>query len=751
MENSMSTPASNVYPGSISGSPTLEQGAVVVPSAEERFDPFSFRRPADEQVRNSMIMIIDDETSVTLAVRKFLFEAGFKNFVLLDDATQAIRSIELHEPDLVLLDIRMQVNGLDILRTMKQNEKTKGIPVITLTGSVDSKTRLQALGMGADDFLTKPVDMGELVARVRNTLCGKIFRDQLARYSSELEDDLLRDSLTGVANRRAFDYELDRRMTEWTRQRTPMALVLVDADHFKGINDRMGHRQGDQILKMIAKRMSETVRGMDLVARYGGEEFAVIMPGAALENAMVLGERIRRSIESCRFDFKGEAFHVTVSVGMTESCERDDVKSFFERADKALYLAKSEGRNCCRSDDGRAFENRNGISAAIGTDRLSFAGRLAEATNQAARILVIDDEPSTALMVRKLLIEAGYYGVKAIHEPGEALAKIRTNMPDLILCDINMPGISGIEILEAVKANPETRDIPFLFLTSATESDVKVRCLNLGATDFLGKPVNGAELIARVQNTLLAKAHIRYLSDESSRLEREVRQRTAELFESRREAIQCLARAAEMRDDATGSHVYRVGRYAAILGEEFGFDEERCEWLEYAAQLHDVGKIGIPDHILKKPGKLTPEEYEFIKGHCILGRQVIRNEELRKKGAGEKASSAQRSRFFDNCDSPIMRMAAVVTESHHERWDGTGYPHQLKGEAIPLEGRIAAVADVFDAISSRRCYKDAIELETCFRMIEEASGTQFDPSVVAAFLKRKADFVSVFLQYNDNA
>ena len=746
----MSIPISNMLPGLNSEIPTLGPDVVVLPNGQERLDPFSFRRPTDEQVRNSMIMIIDDETSVTLAVRKFLSEAGFKNFVLLDDATQAIRTIEQHDPDLVLLDIRMQVNGLDILRTMKQSEKTKGIPVITLTGSVDAKTRLQALGMGADDFLTKPVDMGELVARVRNMLCTKIFRDQLARYSSELEDDLLRDSLTGVANRRAFDYELDRRMTEWARQRTPMALVLVDADRFKGVNDRMGHRQGDLVLKMIAKRMSETVRGMDLVARYGGEEFAVIMPGASLENAMLLGERIRRTIESHQFEFNNEAFHVTVSVGITESCERDDVRSFFERADKALYLAKAEGRNCCRSDDGRAFENRTGVSAANANDRLSSAGRQAEATNQAARILVIDDEPSTALMVRKLLMEAGYYGVKAIHEPGEALAKIRTNMPDLILCDINMPGISGIEILEAVKANSETKDIPFLFLTSATESDVKVRCLNLGAADFLGKPVNGAELIARVQNTLLARAHIKYLSDESNRLEREVRQRTAELYESRREAIQCLARAAEMRDDATGSHVYRVGRYAAILGEELGFDEERCEWLEYAAQLHDVGKIGIPDHILKKPDKLTPEEYEHIKGHCILGRQVIRNEELRKKGFSENAS-ANRSRFFDNCDSPIMKMASIVTESHHERWDGTGYPHQLKGEAIPLEGRITAVADVFDAISSRRCYKDAIELETCFKMVEEASGTQFDPSVVAAFLKRKGDLISVFLQYNDNA
>jgi putative two-component system response regulator len=277
---------------------------------------------------------------------------------------------------------------------------------------------------------------------------------------------------------------------------------------------------------------------------------------------------------------------------------------------------------------------------------------------------------------------------------------------------------------------------------------MRINCLTQGATDFLGKPVNAGELIARVRNTILAKAHLDRLADYSGQLEREVRLRTADLDVAWREAIQCLARAGELRDDQTGQHVFRVGRYAAIIARELGFSDERVQWLEYAAQLHYLGKIGIPDSILNKPGRLTDDEIHVMRDHCEFGRRVIKNE---TKITANRTDNVEKtiSRSTIECHSPIMQLAAVVAESHHEKWDGTGYPHKLKEEAIPLEGRITAVADVFDAISSKRVYKDALPIDECFDCIREGSGSHFDPSVVQAFLNRRSEIMAVYLLHND--
>jgi putative two-component system response regulator len=290
--------------------------------------------------------------------------------------------------------------------------------------------------------------------------------------------------------------------------------------------------------------------------------------------------------------------------------------------------------------------------------------------------------------------------------------------------------------------------LPVVFLTSTSDSKIKIKALNNGATDFLSKPVNGSELVARVKNTLLAKRHIDVLADYSNKLEHEIRLRTAELSASRREAIQCLARAAEIRDDQTGQHVFRVGRYAAIIAKELGFSAPLITTLEYAAQLHDVGKIGIPDNILRKPAKLTKDEFEIMKNHCSLGNQIIGRKVIGDSEDVEIHASLGES-IFEDCNSPIMRMAASVAASHHEKWDGSGYPRGLSGEEIPIEGRITAVADVFDAVSSTRPYKTPFPIEKCFAIIEEGAGTHFDPQVVAAFLARKAEVNEVYLTYGD--
>ena len=230
---------------------------VFVGSGKHR--PFAFPRPSDDAVRNSLIMIVDDEPSVTCALRKHLENSGFRRFHLVSDAQIVVSEVRRVSPDIVLLDVRMPVSGLEILETMSADEDLQHIPVVTLTGDTDATTKLKALNLGASDFLTKPVDISELVARVRNTLSGKAFRDQLTSYSSKLESDVLRDGLTQVANRRAFEYELQRRMIEWKRQRTPLGLLLVDIDFFKSFNDHYGHQVGDIVLREVAAQIQTDV------------------------------------------------------------------------------------------------------------------------------------------------------------------------------------------------------------------------------------------------------------------------------------------------------------------------------------------------------------------------------------------------------------------------------------------------------------------------------------------------------------
>lgn len=334
--------------------------------------------------------------------------------------------------------------------------------------------------------------------------------------------------------------------------------------------------------------------------------------------------------------------------------------------------------------------------------------------------------------------DAGYSNFIDVCDGTKALEIIQTTRPDVVLLDVCMPPANGLDILSELRAGTVAADTPVVIFTSANEKDTKVTALNLGASDFLEKPVDRSELLARIRNTLLAKLHTDHLNEYSSKLEHEVRLRTTALTISRRDAIHCLARAGELRDDQTGLHVIRVGRYAAIIAEELGFGEERVLWLEHAAQLHDVGKIGIPDSILHKPGKLNDEEWKLMKGHCTAGVRVLLNANIEER---------QTCGVFEA--NSIIKLAALVANSHHEKWDGSGYPNGLAGTNIPIEGRITAVADVFDALSTKRAYKDALPLEKCFQILENSRATHFDPDCLDAFFRRKSDVIRTFHEYSD--
>jgi putative two-component system response regulator len=344
------------------------------------------------------------------------------------------------------------------------------------------------------------------------------------------------------------------------------------------------------------------------------------------------------------------------------------------------------------------------------------------------------------------LASAGYADFRFTCNATEVLPLMIREEPDLVLLDIVMPGFSGLELLEAIRADAQLAHIPVVMLTALEDRETKCRALTLGATDFLAKPVDPSELISRIRNVLVVKTHHDHLRSYAADLERMVKQRTAQLEASHQNIIHCLARAAEFRDDDTGRHVLRVGCYSGVIARQLGWGEEAAAMLEQAAQLHDVGKLGIPDAVLLKPGKLTPQEFEVMQKHCGYGKQVFEtltepeNSQLRKH-------AELGDRILAGCGSTILDTAARIALTHHEWWNGTGYPIGLAGEDIPIEGRIVAVADVFDALSTKRAYKPAFPLDKCFAILEEGRGAHFDPQVLDAFFAAREQIVRIQIRY----
>jgi putative two-component system response regulator len=365
-----------------------------------------------------------------------------------------------------------------------------------------------------------------------------------------------------------------------------------------------------------------------------------------------------------------------------------------------------------------------------------------------AKVMIVDDEPFNVKVVQAHLSLAGYSRFITTTDPKPVLAMIANELPDIVLLDIMMPAVSGLDILRMMRSDDDLKHIPVIVLTAADSEEIKMEALELGATDFLNKPVNLPELVLRVRNVLFVKAHQDHLKDYARELAHEVRLRTSELAVSRLELIHCLARTAEFRDNETGRHVARVGRYAEIIARKLNLDERTVELIAHAAPLHDMGKVGVPDSILLKPGKLTPEEYEIMQQHSIHGKRTFEpmtDAEWRVF----KSHTLLGEDILDAESSPLIQMASKVALTHHEKWDGTGYPLGLAGEDIPLAGRITAVADVFDALSSRRPYKPAIPLNRCFEIMAEGRGTHFDPKVVDAFLACREEVVAVRMDLAD--
>ncbi len=337
----------------------------------------------------------------------------------------------------------------------------------------------------------------------------------------------------------------------------------------------------------------------------------------------------------------------------------------------------------------------------------------------AQTILIVDDLPDNLDILSSILTAT--YRVKAANNGKAAIKIAQKSAPDLILLDIMMPEMDGYEVCTQLKNDPRTRNIPVIFVTAMTETGNEEHGLSLGAVDYIIKPVIPSIVLARV------KTHL-HLYDQNRALEERVRQRTAELKHSRREIIHRLGRASEFRDNETGLHVIRMSYYSKLIAEAIGLDADECDIIFNAAPMHDVGKIGIPDKILLKPGRLNPEEMEIMRKHAQFGASII----------GEH-------------EDPLLKAAYLAALTHHEKWDGTGYPNGLAKEKIPLIGRIVAIADVFDAVTSLRPYKTAWPVEKATALIERESGHHFDPELAVAFLANLARVIQIMHQHRDDA
>ena len=302
----------------------------------------------------------------------------------------------------------------------------------------------------------------------------------------------------------------------------------------------------------------------------------------------------------------------------------------------------------------------------------------------------------------------------------------RQQRADLILLDINMPHLDGFGVMEQLKALGDPLFPPVVILTAQHGQDFLLRALNAGARDFITKPFDRNELLARVRNMLDAQLAHRLVYEQKDVLDEMVRMRTNELRRTRLQVVQQLGRAAEYRDNETGNHILRMSHISALLAKFIGWNEADCELMLHASPMHDIGKIGIPDHILLKPGKFEPEEWEIMKTHVVIGARILEGD-----------------------DSDLMKCAGEIALSHHEKWDGSGYPNGLSGEDIPLSGRIAALADVFDALTSVRPYKKAWTVESAVNLIKENSGGHFDPALVDAFLMQLPEILKIIAQFSE--
>ncbi|MBN4054765.1 response regulator [Nitrospira defluvii] len=339
---------------------------------------------------------------------------------------------------------------------------------------------------------------------------------------------------------------------------------------------------------------------------------------------------------------------------------------------------------------------------------------------KSGKIMVVEDNAATLTLLKEVLQIEGYSRVVCTQDPTQVIDLYKEHHSDLMLLDLMMPKMDGFEVMDRLKVLGDGKLPSILVLTALDDHEHRIRALGEGALDFVAKPFNRVELLTRIRNLLKISLSEKALRNQNAILEQTIQERTKELYDTRRQTIQLLGRAVEYRDNETGLHIIRISKISALLGKAMGLNEQECDLLFNASPMHDIGKIGVPDHILFKPGKLNEEEWETMKLHSTMGADML-----------------------SGYDSNLLETAHTIALTHHEKWDGSGYPSGLKGTEIPLVGRIVAIADVFDALTSERKYKSAWTIEKTVALLKKERGKHFDPELVDRFIDLLPEIIEI--------
>ena len=518
--------------------------------------------------------------------------------------------------------------------------------------------------------------------------------EQRAAHDQKLKEELYKDPLTGAYNRRYYE-EVVRKSIG------PAGIALMDVDDFKICNDTYGHHAGDLALEAAANAIQSCIRSSDLLIRYGGDEFLLVLPGIPSDILQGKLEQICTAAQMASVPGYPH-FRVSLSIGGTMQAITDSMENAVRRADRLMYQAK--GR-------------KNAVMVEVPGHSLAALEKLLQNKSQ---ILLVDDSAMNRMILKEIL--GGDYSILEAENGQECLEKMQAEAGNiaLVLLDINMPVMDGFEVLKAMNANHTIEDIPVIMISS-DDSDAAIRrSYELGASDYVNRPFDARIVYRRVTNTIKLYAKQRRLVQMVSDQIR-ARENNTDML------VGVLSHIVEFRNGESGAHVRHIRIITELLlhrlleiSSQYPITAEQQDNIPLASALHDIGKIGIDEKILNKPGRLTPEEFEVVKTHSMLGAEMLHQLE-------------------DFNEQPLLQTAYEITRWHHERWDGRGYPDGLKGDEIPISAQLVALADVYDALTSERCYKKAFSHEKAVQMILNGECGAFNPLLLQCLTDVQTD------------
>ena len=552
--------------------------------------------------------------------------------------------------------------------------------------------------------LLKKLHQQEVALNAANQKLAQLIRNQKAQldetteqraaHDQKLKEELYKDPLTGAYNRRYYEDIVSRIVG-------PAGIALIDVDDFKICNDTYGHHAGDLALEAAANAIRSCIRNADLLIRYGGDEFLLVLPGIPSDILQGKLEQICTAAQMASVPGYPH-FRLSLSIGGTMQAITDSMENAVRRADRLMYQAK--GR-------------KNAVTVEVPGHSLAALEKLLQKKSQ---ILLVDDSAMSRMILKEIL--GGDYSILEAENGQECLEKMQAEAGNiaLVLLDINMPVMDGFEVLKAMNVNHTIEDIPVIMISS-DDSDAAIRrSYELGASDYVTRPFDARIVYRRVTNTIKLYAKQRRLVQMVSDQIRARENNTDTL-------VGVLSHIVEFRNGESGAHVLHIRIITELLlhrlleiSSQYPITAEQQDNIPLASALHDIGKIGIDEKILNKPGKLTPEEYEVIKTQSMLGAEMLH----------------QLENFNEQ---PLLQTAYEITRWHHERWDGRGYPDGLKGDEIPISAQLVALADVYDALTSERCYKKAFSHEKAVQMILNSECGAFNPLLLQCLTDIQAD------------